>query len=292
MPGDDAGFDQGVWDFLYDMPAWGISLLVHVGILIALMSITWVIETQVETEITANLEPEEVHKEEYVIDTEVTENIGSKSDLNIAGPSMAAAQNSGFDNHREQTERISSVVVDPRIQTVETLPTPNEADMMQPIDLTGTTEHAGGTDGAIDRITKEIAASLRQRKTLVVWLMDESSSMETRREDVAKRFEGIYQQLGTLDVGAEEALSTGIVGYGKDVHFLVKEPTSNLDELVTAVGAIQNDTSGDENVFNAIQATLKTFLPAKRKLRANMMLILVTDERGDDYALLEDVVRN
>jgi len=50
------------------------------------------------------------------------------------------------------------------------------------IDLTGTTEHAGGTDGAIDRVTQEIAASLRQRKTLVIWMMDESSSMETRRE--------------------------------------------------------------------------------------------------------------
>ncbi len=292
LPGDEVGFDHGVWDFLYDMPAWGISLLVHVGILVALMSITWVIETQVETEITANLEPEEIHKEEYVIDTEVTENIGSKSDLNIAGPSMAAAQNAGFDNHREQTERISSVVVDPRIQTVETLPTPNESDMMQPIDLTGTTEHAGGTDGAIDRVTQEIAASLRQRKTLVVWLMDESASMETRREDVARRFKGIYEQLGALDVGAEEALSTGIVAYGKDVHVLVKEPTSNLDELVKAVDSIQNDKSGYENVFTAIQTTLKTYLPAKRKLRANMMIILVTDERGDDYALLEDVVRN
>ncbi|MFY9252115.1 MAG: VWA domain-containing protein [Fuerstiella sp.] len=292
VPAEEAGFDSGVWDFLYDMPAWGISLLVHVGILIALMSITFVIDTLPETEITSTIEPEEIRKEEFVIDTEVTENVGSKSDLNIAGPSMAAAQNSGFDNHREQQERINSVIVDPRIQTIETMPTPNEAEMMQPIDLTGTTEHAGGTDGAIDRVTQEIAASLRQRKTLVIWMMDESSSMETRREGVAKRFKGIYEQLGALDVGAEEALSTGIVSYGQDVHMLVKEPTTDLDVLVKAVDSIQNDTTGAENVFTAIQATLKNFLPAKRKLRANMMLILVTDERGDDYAMLEDVVRN
>ena len=292
LAAEEVSVDTGVWDFLYDMPAWGISLLVHVGILIALMSLTYVIETLPETEITSTIEPEEIRKEEFVIDTEVTENVGSKSDLNIAGASMAAAKNAGLDNHREQPDRIESVVIDPRVQTVETLPSPNEADMMEPIDLTGTTEHAGGTDGAIDRVTQEIAASLRQRKTLVVWLMDESTSMEERREAVAKRFKGIYEQLGALDVGAEEALSTGIVGFGQNVHVLVKEPTTDLDLLVKAVDSIQNDESGAENVFTAIQQTLKTFLPAKRKLKANMMIILVTDERGDDYALLEDVVRN
>ena len=76
------------------------------------------------------------------------------------------------------------------MQFREQLPTPNEADILESIDLTGTTEHAGGTAGAIDRITQEIAASLRQRKTLVVWLMDESGSMEERRTEVAERFKG------------------------------------------------------------------------------------------------------
>lgn len=288
---DELDMDSRLWSMFYDMPAWGISLLVHVGVIIALMSITFVIETQRDLEITSSFEPEEIRQEEYVIDTEVTDEVGSKSDLNVIGPSMAAAQTAGFDNHVEQVDRINEVVVNPRLQVREQMISPNEADLMEPIDLTGTTEHAGGTEGAVDRIAQEIASSLRQRKTLVVWLMDESLSMEGRRASIAKRFRGVYQQLGALDVGAEEALRTGIIGYGEQVHLLQEEPTADLELLTKAVDSIRNDVSGMERAFEAVNRALQVYLPHKRKMRANMMMILVTDERGDDYQVLEDTVR-
>lgn len=285
-------FDTGgVWGMLYDMPAWGISLLVHIGVLMALMSITWVIDSEAEVEIMSVIEPEDVRQEEYVIDTEVTDNIGSKSDLNIVGPSMAAATKSGLDNHLEVQE-LEEQIINPRVQH-EALPMPNEADLLESINLTGTTEHAGGTEGAIDRLTQEIASSLRERKTLVVWLFDESLSMESRREAISKRFESVYRQLGVLDVGADTALKSGVIGYGSDVHVLQGKPTSDIGELMAAVNAIQNDVNGVERVFAAIDRALKVFLPEKRRMRANMMLIIVTDERGDDYGdgALETIVK-
>lgn len=288
---EDSDLQAGVWDTLYDMPAWLISLMVHVGIIVVMMSITFVIESQAEVEILSTIDPEEVRQEQYVIDTEVTEEIGSQSSLNIAGPSMATAQASGFDNHREQQDRIDEKIIDPQVMVPETMALPSEADTMAAIDLTGTTEHAGGTDGAIDRITQEIANSIRQRRTLVVWLMDESLSMESRREAISKRFRGIYKQLGTLDVGAEEALRSGVMGYGQNVNILQGEPTADLDALTKAVESIRNDTSGKEMVFTAVNKALQEFLPHKRKMRANMMVILVTDERGDDYQMLEETVR-
>ncbi|MFM8728003.1 MAG: VWA domain-containing protein, partial [Planctomycetaceae bacterium] len=54
--------------------------------------------------------------------------------------------------------------------------------------------------------------------------------------------------------------------------------------------------SGVENVFTAINMALKQYAPMRRRMRANMMFIIVTDERGDDfggdsYAILEDTVR-
>lgn len=288
-PAPEAG--SGLWDILHDMPAWGISLMVHLGILVGLMSITWVIENQVDFELTSTIEPEEVKEEEYVISTEVTEDIGSSSDLNILGPSMAAAQDAGFDNHREEQDQIEDQLIDPRVKMIEPMMSPNEADLMEVIDLTGTTEHAGGTAGAIDRLTQEIADSVRQRKTMVVWVLDESLSMESRREMVAERFRSIYGQLKSLDIGVEESLTTGVIGYGQDVRVLVEEPTADIDVLTKAVGQIRNDESGKEMVFTAVNEALRVFLPEKRKQRANMMVILVTDERGDDYLLLEKTVK-
>lgn len=280
-----------VWDFLHDMPAWGISLLVHVAILLVALMIPVAIETYQATQIAAEVAPEMEREEEYVIDTEVSDDIGNQSDLNMAGASVAVAQKAGLDNHLEMTPQFTETFVNPELDPVQQMMTPNEAEMLENLDLTGTTEHAGGTAGAIDAITLEIAASVKQRETLVVWMMDESKSMENRREEVSKRFRNIYQQLGQLDIGADQALHTGIVSYGKDTHYVVDEPTNDLDVLAKAVDSIQNDPSGDENVCAAISGTLRKFASARRKLKASMMMILVTDERGDDYAALEGVVR-
>lgn len=286
---DSAELDSGVWQLLHEMPAWGISLLVHVGILLVLMSLTYAIEQQADAEISSAIEPEEIRQEEYVIKNEISDEIGSDSTANIVGPSLQMAQLSGFDNHREDQQRLDEKFVDPRVRMVESF-TPSEAELVENLDLTGTTEHAGGTEGAIDRIVQEIATSLRQRKTLVVWLMDESLSMESRREAVAKRFRGIYEQLGQLDVGADEGLRTGIIGYGQQVNVLVEEPTADLNTLLTAVESIKNDVSGEERVFSAIDEALRVYGKEKRRMRANMMLILVTDERGDDFDRLEQTV--
>ena len=104
---------------------------------------------------------------------------------------------------------------------------------------------AGGTSGAIDRITWEIAAALRERRTIVVWLFDESLSLQDRREQIADRFDAIYEQLRQMNVRAEENLTTGIVGFGKDVHLLQGKPISDTDRLSEIVRNLENDLSGD-----------------------------------------------
>ena len=294
----DEGDDQSLVWSLYDaVPAWGISLLLHACIFLLLLTITLPEILLPELNLTSSIEKEEVQAEEYVIDSEPTEQLGSMSNLNIQGASAAIAQSKGLDNHREEIRRIESAIVNPKIETIETLTMPSEAETIENIDLTGTTEHPGGTEGAVDRMTLEIAASLRQRRTLPVWLFDESISLEHRREEILARFENVYRQLGLMDdIDTKEALKTGIVGYGKDVHVLVEEPSSDIEELVKAVKTIKSDVSGVENVFTAINMALKQYSPLRRRMRANMMFIIVTDERGDDfggesYAILEDTVR-
>lgn len=288
--------ETGVWSFMDGIPAWGVSLLVHIGIIIIVAMISLPEISIPEFNLTSTVETEELQQVEYVLDTEPSDSLGSKSDLNIASPSAAVAQDRGLDNHREEVERLQTSVVNPRVQLMETVSSPSEAEMLENIDLTGTTEHAGGTDGAVDRITLEIAASLRQRKTLPVWLLDESISLEARRERIIDRFENVYRQLGLMDdIDTTDALKTGIIGYGKDVHVLVDEPSSDIGELSKAIKTIKSDMSGVENVFAAINQAMKVYGPQRKKMRANMILIIVTDERGDDfgenYTVLEETVK-
>jgi hypothetical protein len=285
------------WAIFDTVPAWGMSMLVHVGIFLVLLTITLPEVLLPELNLTSTVETEEVRPEEYVIDTKPTEELGTMSSLNIQGASAAMAQSRGLDNHREEMRQIESSIVNPKVELYESVTAPSEAETIENIDLTGTTEHPGGTEGAVDRITLEIAASLRQRKTLPVWLFDESISLESRRAEINERFENIYRQLGLMDdIDTKDALKSGVIGYGSQVHLLVKEPTSDIDELSKAVKSISSDTTGVENVFAALNLAIKEYGPVRRKMRANMMVIIVTDERGDDfggesYAVLEETVR-
>jgi len=288
----ESDVDSTVWTMLDAVPSWGISLLVHVCVILLVAMITLPDIILPEINLTSTIEPEEVRQEVYELSTNPTETLGSLSALNIQGESAAVAQDRGMDNHLEQVEQIQEDLVNPRIAQFESMPSPNEAEVLDAIDLTGTTEQAGGTEGAVDRITLEIASSLRQRKTLPVWLFDESLSLEARRELITNRFDSIYRQLGLMDdLDTQGALKTGIIGYGENIHVLVKEPTSDLTELTNTVKSIKNDVSGKENVFAAIDEALKTFTPFKRKMKANMMIIIVTDERGDDFQALESIVK-
>lgn len=291
--------DEGstLWTLFDTVPAWGMSVLLHAGIFLVLLTITLPEIVLPELNLTSAVETEEVRPEEYVIDTEPTEELGTMSTLNIEGASAAMAQNQGLDNHRENLQQIESSIVNPKVEMYETVMAPSEAETIENLDLTGTTEHPGGTEGAVDRVTLEIASSLRQGKTLPVWLFDESISLESRREEIIARFENIYRQLGLMDdLDTKDALKTGIIGYGAQVHLLLKEPTSDLEEMSKAVKSITSDVSGVENVFAAINLAIREYGPVRRKMRANMMVIIVTDERGDDfggesYAVLEETVR-
>jgi len=294
---DGVDEQSALWTIFDAVPAWGISMLVHVGVFMVLLTITMPDVILPELGLTSTVETEEVRPEEYVIDTEPTEELGTMSSLNIEGASAAMAQSRGIDNHREEMRQIESSIVNPKVEMYESVTAPSEAETIENIDLTGTTEHPGGTEGAVDRVTLEIAASLRQRKTLPVWLFDESISLESRREEINARFENIYRQLGLMDdIDTKDALKTGVIGYGSQVHLLVKEPTSDIAELSKAVKSISSDITGVENVFAALNLAIKEYGPVRRKMRANMMVIIVTDERGDDfggdsYAVLEDTVR-
>ena len=275
---------------LHLMPAWGLSLLLHAAIAAMLMSISYVIVNDVEFRITSELPAEEAVEREFIVDTEITQVVGNSSHLDLVGPSLAAAQNSGMKVSHASIPELEPPV-DAQLPLMAALPLPDEANLLQEIDLMGTTEYPGGTEGAIDRITWEIAASLRERKTIVVWLFDESLSLEKRRLQIADRFAAIYAQLGQMNVNADENLTTGLVGFGKDVHLLQGTLSNNTAELTRRVRTIANDESGQELAFAAVERALRKFGPEKKEQRANLMLVIVTDERGDDYAKLEPIIK-
>ena len=277
-------------DLMNEIPAWGFSLLVHVGIvlLLGLFSFTQIVQDRRFSLTT--IQEEEVLPEEYKIDTAIVPDMGSDSDANINGPSLAAAAKSGTDTHREMERRLENKLIQPDEPLQETLPDPSEAELVENFTAVGSTEHTGGTKGAIDRLTREIEGSLREKRSLVVWLFDESLSQVERREAIADRFENVYRQLGARDLLEDKSLKTCVASFGKGFHVHTPDPVDDVTEVVKAIRTIPADETGFENVFTAIRMSYRRWASYRRKSRRNMMIIVVTDERGDDYNQLESLI--
>ncbi len=148
----------------------------------------------------------------------------------------------------------------------------------------------GGVSGAIDRITYEIARSLDDRKTLVIWLLDATASLKTQREELASRIDRVYEELGVLKKDQQRALLTAIVEFGQKDRPLTAEPTADVEEIKKAIRAVKEDESGTENVFTAIMNSLGRWGKYRTMDKRNIMVIAMTDERGDDEAKVEEAM--
>jgi uncharacterized glyoxalase superfamily protein PhnB len=159
---------------------------------------------------------------------------------------------------------------------------------------------ATGAEGAIDRLTHEILASLEQRPTMVVWLFDQSGSLRAERTKIVERFHRIYEELGVIDAADNPAfrrhkdkpLLTAVVGFGSGPRMLTKEPTDRIEEIEAAVKAIKDDESGQENVFQAVGMVAEKFRPYRsaKNGKRHVMIVVFTDEAGDDTAGLDATV--
>lgn len=162
-----------------------------------------------------------------------------------------------------------------------------------------------GAAGAIDRLTFEILQSIEERPTLVVWLFDQSGSLLRQRAEIRDRFDKIYEELGVVSQSRNQRLTkaerhklpllTSIIGFGQDVKLYTEEPIDDLDEIKAVVDSLPIDTSGIERPFTAVELAADRYKSLRRSTSSigplrNVLLVVVSDERGDDIDRLEPAV--
>jgi hypothetical protein len=272
-----------------DLSAWSVSLLAHGAILLVLSLIYFDVDQHVTTLIDSAFE--EIDPAQYKFDSTVVDQVGNDSSVNSLSASQAAATAVGKDPQDELESKVDeSLKVD--VPVTDEIVQPAKEEMLAPVQTTGSSEQVGGVEGAIDRMAFEIANSLREKKTLVVWLFDVSPSLHVRREKIASRVENIYNQLNSLNVGADKALKSAVVTFGEKHSILTKDPLDDTAEVIKTVRGIKSEESGKENVFSAVVASTNTFLNYRTKQQRSMMLVVVTDEAGSDLQNLETAIRD
>lgn len=135
---------------------------------------------------------------------------------------------------------------------------------------------------ALDRLTLEIIRNSESKNLTVVWLFDSSVSLNHQRKQIYNRFEKILQEL-ELAYHKNDIVHT-ICSFGEDIKFITENPSSDAKNLKIDIANIVIDESGTENTFNAIGKVCKQYSKAER-----LMIIVFTDEVGDDISLLDSV---
>jgi len=292
-----------------DVSAFLISLLVHLGALLALGAVPVVIEQEpVQIVLTAAAASEAEHlqePEEFRFSLQPMDAIGASSPQ---GESLqlplapTVAETAAIPNPLE----LPVPVDQPTLQINNLVTKATGLNYAENLAIRGVAgEGTTGANGAIDRITHEILLSLEERKTLVVWLFDQTASIIPQRKAIRDRFERIHKELGVIEATGNAAfaqhddkpLLSSVVGFGQSMHWMTKQPTDDLAELKQAVMDVPEDESGTENVFAAIFEAAKKYAEFRRtrsesdKPDRNVLLVAFTDEAGTDTNRAEETIK-
>jgi hypothetical protein len=156
-------------------------------------------------------------------------------------------------------------------------------------------ETVGGVEGAVDRIATEVIRHLEQGPTLVVWAFDASGSLLAERQRLAKHIETVYTHIRQLDessLAADSGLMTMVVAFGEQRKAMLPHPTDELSEILTAIREVPQDETGVESTFTTVAEIVNKWGRYKggHNRPYHTMVIVVTDEVGDDEARLDDAI--
>ncbi len=279
-----------------DLPAWGLSLLMNLSILASLNFVVMETMSQSESVNTIVGDLTDITSEDRVelSDAVSTDQVGSAGVTGGLPPTMSAATSIGSSD-QSVSEQVEEMLTPQLVSLSESAMPRIEEGISSVVSVRGGTDSAvggsGNVQGAMDRVAFEIRQSLKERKTLVIWMMDASLSLNQRRSAIADRFENIYKQLG--NDGNTDGLHSMIVSYGQKTDILTPEPIQDVGKLSDIVrNKIVPDESGKELVFGALKQVLEKYRNWQRSAgQWNRMVIIVTDERGDDAEqYLEEVI--
>ena len=294
------------------MPAFVVSLLVHVLIIAVLLLIPLGLKQaipEVTLETIFNEDRDVVdYDQEVEEETEVSENLTFTAGGTVSTSIGANAQPVAAQVKVTQSTALKEPNLNPSLNDIAI---PTESSIIKELgegQITGETgAMVEGYGAAMHRLSAEILRMMHQKKTVVVWLFDESGSMKDDQKEIRDNFHKIYAELGIAQKQVDEkqkgrkrrgpeALQTVICSYGATVtdrtnprNNAASKPTADLDQIRAAIDSIPIDPSGAENMCSAIVQVCKRYASFSRQRK--LAFVIVTDESGDDGIQVDTAIQ-
>lgn len=278
---------------VHSLESWSGSFIVHVIVLVVLALVFLPIheKTQPPTINSVVLRPEETLTQLLDESTEAGSMI-----------QMAGASSSALDASASQLDAIAEPELDvrptedvraPRVALDAGLASLPDNGLGSNLGMESPGEPAAAVDGyggAMDRITQEILLMLDHDKVLVVWLFDQSLSQKDDQQEIKKRLDRVYQELGFRTATDGDALLTAVASYGANTTVHTKRPTSEIAIIQAAIDEIPVDETGEEATCKALVEIIGSYRKYAIQGKRQLALILVTDESGDDGEGIESTI--
>jgi hypothetical protein len=280
-----------------DAPAWALSLVIHVAVLLSL-ALVGLRRLDPERDAIAIVSPTRAIEEDVLVTPEMI--VTPEQDSSTAAGEASAVDVSTAVAPVLADEPVVTVDVaqavdgDVTVAAIEVPPAAADLDAYLQMGRVGDGEAGVGTvgaGGAVDRLTLEIAASLRQRPTVVCWVFDQSVSLAAQRHEIAGRLGRVFEELGSSEQEAHgHELLNMVFAFGQGVTPVVRDPTKETAPVVKAIESIPIDESGVEMTFTAIAEAAKRAKQVRvSAAKRNVMIVVFTDEVGNDQQYADQV---
>ncbi|WP_145293839.1 vWA domain-containing protein [Crateriforma conspicua] len=152
---------------------------------------------------------------------------------------------------------------------------------------------ADGVAQAMETVQAAIKGQLTQGDLLVAWLFDSSTSLKENRAVMANQASAFFNELKLSSRSKsvyQGQLYGAVIAYGRR-HQEIQRPTKEMTDVLAAMRRLPVDSSGYENVMGSIQDTLRQYRD-RRVGPDRMMIVILTDESGDDLPMLENTIQH
>ena len=302
----------------FDLPSWAVSFVVHAVILMGLAAFTFSTEegrkliAPLSTALVTAPEKGAASEELTPIYADPTNNqrsdqaVGNENADKAGGGGGTGGVGTGPPSTSAAVAGVGGTVGEktslPGVQIAMNVPGISLTPAAPGLDLGGSGMIAGdvtyeATDvgASLDQIAREILRHLTQHKLTVVWLFDESSSMKDDQQAIKPEVRPDRQASSRPTPDADQRgrrrppspSPTPIVGFGEDIHYVLEKPTGDIERIGRAIDKLRVDDSGVENTLHAVNEVIGHYGGLVKKDH-RLLIVLVTDESGDDGGYIEE----
>ena len=310
---DDSEFDEDdsliddrtVWRFLYGFGSCGLSLIVHLFGLLLLAFLTVPDPVRdVKTLVQAVFDP---HTEDEPVEFKLDEIITTVTDLTqdmvssrpMVGVGVGVEATAGVPQLDQEIFKQATAEASVDAISVES-PLAGAPSVDRMFETVPDGEFKGDPRAiidnyqqAMDRIAQELMWMMEKGPVLVIWAFDQSGSMKDDQQEIRERINNVYLQLGLFGRDTRQWLTTSVVSYGSGYQLHTHRPTSDIDQIRSAIDQVPEDPSGKELMCQAVSRAIAQHREYAKSSRRQVVLILVTDESGekeDNWQYLEQAV--